>query len=143
MNDIHVDKDVFGPMNPADPFSSSDEGLAVVTTSREEAIEALARTTQRWMLIRLDGYEYATFAEMLDSTSTLETPSWVSGVTESGEELVLVFDASGNVPPAMAQRLLDALTTELVRAGVQQARVKRPARDYAAGVVVAEARPPA
>lgn len=142
MTGIQVNGDVFGRMNPADPYSSADEFVAVVTRSRDEAIEAMAKTTQRWMLIRLDGHEYATLDELIGSTSDLPTPSWVSDVEEFQDELRLGIDASGHIPAPMRRRLVEALTTQLTRAGVQHARVRRPTRGVTGGVVVAKARPP-
>ena len=62
---------------------------------------------------------------------------------EVGDELQLMLDTNGVVPDAMAQKLLDVVTEELVRAGVAQAHVRICVRgSISDGVKVAEAPPP-
>jgi hypothetical protein len=138
--DIRVDAGIFGLFGAKDPYSSAGQDLAVVTSDRAAAIQALVRVAQWWTLVRIDGHEFATFDELLADTSNLETPSWMSDVLEVADELQLWLDTNGVVPDAMAPKLLDVVTEKLVRAGVGQACVRRCSRrDVSDGVVVARA----
>ena len=65
MADIQVDDGIFGLFGAKDPYSSAGQSLAVVTSDRAAAIQALVRVSQRWTLIGINGHEFATFDELL------------------------------------------------------------------------------
>ena len=93
-----------------DPYSSAVQDPAVVSSDRAAASRSLVAVTQRWMLIRVDGHEFATFEQMLADRSDVETPSWGIDVHEVAEELQLMLATSGVVSDAMARQLLDVVT---------------------------------